>query len=122
MSCEGTEFSVKCSDCTKDEPYEATLTCKITQNSHNGTLVQIWEGKLEDSIFVLSKQVYSSGTFKTTVALNKQYTIAATYTIDNKTYVAVNSATPRIVRSESKCDEECYYIYGNEVDLRLKYK
>ena len=122
MSCEGTEFSVKCSDCTKNEPYEATLTCEISLNSQNGILVQIWEGKLEDNILVHSKQVFSSKTVKTTVALNKQYTITATYTIDNKTYVAVNSATPRIVRSESKCDEECYYIYGNEVDLRLKYK
>ena len=122
MSCEGSELFVNCSDCTKDEPYEAMLTCQISPDFHNGTLVQIWEGKLEDSIFVDSRQVFSSGTFKTTVALNRHYTITATYFIDNKTYVAVNSATPRVRRVESKCDEACYFVYGNEVNLRLKYK
>jgi hypothetical protein len=121
MSCEGSEFFIKCSDCTKNEPYEATLTCQITSNSYSGTLVQIWEGKLEDSIFVDSKRLFSSLTFKTTVALNRHYTITATYIIDNKIYIAVGSAYPKVKRSNSKCDEECYFIYGNEVDLRLKY-
>jgi len=122
MSCEGTELSVKCSDCTVNEPYEATLKCHIDSGSRDGTLVQIWEGKLEDSIFVYSKRVYSySSVFEQTVALNKQYTLTATYIIDNKTYVAINSASPKVKLSDSKCDKSCYYIYGNEVNLQLKY-
>jgi len=121
MSCEGTEFSVKCSDCTKDEPYVTMLKCKIIPDSYEGTLVQIWEGKLEDSILVASKRVFGL-TFETAVALNRYYTITATYIVDNKTYVAVNSATPKVGRADNKCDEACYFVYGNEVNLRLKYK
>jgi len=120
MSCEGSELFIKCSDCTVNEPYEATLKCEIDSDLLNGTLVQIWEGKLEDSIFVDSKRVYSS-VFERKVPLNRNYTITATYVIDNKTYVAVNSASPKVKRSDNKCDQSCYYIYGNEVNLQLKY-
>jgi hypothetical protein len=121
MSCEGSEFFINCDDCTTKEPDVATLKCRISL-SQNGTLVHIWEGKIEDSILVDSKRVFSSIVFEKRVPLNRHYTITATYIIDNKTYVAVNSATPKIGRAESKCDETCYYVYGNEVELRLKYK
>ena len=122
MSCEGSEFSVKCSDCTVNEPYEATLKCQIDRDSKNGTLVQIWEGNLEDSIFVDSKRVFSSSSiFEKKVPLNRHYTVTATYVIDDKTYIVVNSALPKVKRTDSKCEDACYYIYGNEVNLQLKY-
>ena len=121
MSCEGSELFVNCSDCTANEPYEATLKCKIDLDTHNGILVQVWEGKLEDSIFVDSKRVFGNSVYKKTVPLNRYYIVTATYVIDNKTYIAVGSASPKVKHSESKCDESCYYVYGNEIDLRLKY-
>ena len=122
MSCEGSELLVNCSDCTAAEPYEATLKCKIDADSKDGILVQFWEGKLEDSILVYSTRVFSSSVFNKEVHLNRYYTITATYIIDKKTYIAVDSAFPKVKRTESKCDDACYYVYGNEVSLRLKYK
>ena len=121
MSCEGSEFLVNCSDCTTSEPKEATIECKIDTDLKYGTLVQIWEGKLEDNIFIDSARIFSSSTFEKNVHLNRYYTITATYIIDNKTYVAVNSVCPKVKRSKSKCDELCYYVYGNIANLRLKY-
>ena len=121
MSCEDTNFY--CSDCNTKEPYEATLKCQIDIDDKNGTLVQIWEGKLEDNILIDSTRIPRSSTtkvFNKKVPLNRHYTITATYIIDNKTYVAVGSALPRIKHTD-KCDEPCYYIYGNEVNLQLKY-
>ena len=122
MSCEGSEFFVTCSECTETEPYYATLKCKIDFDAQNGTLVQVWEGKLEDSIFVDSRRMYSTSVFEKEVSLNKYYTITATYIIDNKTYVAVGSASPKVKRTNSQCDESCYYVYGNEINLQLKYR
>ena len=122
MSCEGSELLVKCSDCTVNEPYEATLKCQIDAHFQNGTLLQVWEGKLEDSILVYTNRVFSpSSVFETKVPLNRHYTVTATYTIDNKTYIAVGSASPKVKRTNSKCDDACYYVYGNEVNLQLKY-
>ena len=122
MSCEGSEFSVKCSDCTVDEPYEATLKYQIDTGFQNGALVQIWEGKLEDSILIYSRHLsgYIS-IFEKTVPLNRHYTVTATYIIDDKTYIVVDSASPKTKRTTSRCDDACYYVYGNEVNLKLKY-
>jgi len=119
MSCEGSEFSVKCSDCTTTEPHEATLECRVDLS--NIKMIHIWEGKLEDGVLIDSMLKYSTSVFKKNVPLNKHYTITATYIIDNKTYIAVGSALPRVRHTTNKCDQPCYYVYGNEVDLRLKY-
>ena len=121
MSCEGSEFFVTCSECTATEPYYATLKCKIDINQ-NGVLMQVWEGKLEDSIFVDSRRMYSTSVFEKEVSLNKYYTITATYIIDNKMYVAVGSASPKVKYTKSQCDDSCYYVYGNEANLQLKYR
>jgi hypothetical protein len=121
MSCEGTEYFPKCSECSADEPYEAMLKCKIDWDNKQGTLVQIWEGKLEDSILIDSRRVYSSASFEKKVPLNRYYTVTATYIIDNKTYVAVGSASPKVKHTNSQCDEPCYFVYNNIVNLQLKY-
>ena len=121
MSCEGSESSINCSDCTAAEPYEATLKCEIDMGVQ--TLLQIWEGKLEDSLLVYSKSgSFATNVIKETVSINRDYAVTATYIIDNKTYVAVGSASPRVIYSEDKCDDPCYFVYGNKVNLRLKYK
>jgi len=120
MSCEGSELLVDCKECTEAEPYEATLKCKIDMGVQ--TLLQIWEGKLEDSLLIYSKSgSFATSVIKETVPLNRYYTVTATYTIDKKTYVAIGSVSPKVKLSESQCDDSCYYIYGNEVNLKLKY-
>jgi hypothetical protein len=121
-SCERFLGGVKCSECTLGEPYEAILKCQIDRDSNIGVLVEVWEGKLEDNILIDSKQVYGSAPVEIHVSLNKHYTVTATYIIDNKTYIAVDSALPKVKYSSNQCDDPCYYIYGNTVELRLKYK
>ena len=126
MSCEVSDIFVNCSDCTVNEPYDVTIKCRIDVNTQNSTLVQLWEGKLEDNILVDSTRIFLTAgwqpdwIYNKTVPLNKHYTITATYIIDNKTYVAVGSVSPKIKHID-KCDEPCYYVYGNEVNLQLKY-
>ena len=123
MSCDRDEYFPRCSECTIYEPYEAVLKCQI-DFIPNGTLMQIWEGKLEDNILVYSTLIFNkfqSPVFEKTVPLNKQYTVTATYAIDNKTYIAIDSALPKVKKTQNQCDEPCYYVYNNTVNLRLKY-
>ena len=120
MSCEG-GLLVDCNDCDWDEPYEARLTGKIDIHYHEGVLVQVWEGTQEDGLLIDSALVYTS-TFEKTVPLNRQYTLAATYVIDGKTYVVVNSASPKVKYTDSQCDDPCYQVYGDNVNLKLKHK
>ena len=53
--------------------------------------------------------------------LNKTFTVTATYKSEDKTYIAVDSATPKVRLTENQCEETCYYVYDREVDVRLKY-
>lgn len=119
FSCEGKVWFVNCTDCQENEPGESNVKIKLTEN---GTTVEIkiFEGKLEDNI--LYSQYYANGSeFTVPAGLNQIYTFTATYNIGSKTYIAVNSAMPRVKYETSQCEDPCYFIYDNVVDLRLKY-
>jgi hypothetical protein len=120
FSCEDQGFIVQCSDCTVDEPVTAELYAELDPDHFYGCLVQIWEGNLEDSILVNSYPTYSR-VFTQEVVLNKKYTVTATYYISGDTYIAVDSATPRVKYSETQCNDPCYYLYDKDLELRLKY-
>ncbi|MDR2886408.1 MAG: hypothetical protein LBV26_00135 [Bacteroidales bacterium] len=121
MSCEDTGLSTDCSECMSYEPVTARIEVQIDAGNEHGTLVQFWEGKLEDGIMIDSVRYFSTAVFEKELPLNRLYTITATYVIDGKTYTAVDSATPKTKYDKNSCDEPCYNIYGNTVNLKLKY-
>jgi hypothetical protein len=120
FSCEGTKYLPNCSDCTADEPTEAVLRAEFDQKSSTGVILEIWEGQLEDNILIDSLRTYSTS-YEKHVSLNRKYTVTATYIIDNKTYTAVSSTTPRVKYTADQCEAPCYYVYDQKVDLSLKY-
>jgi hypothetical protein len=120
FSCEDQSFIVQCSDCTPEEPITAELYADLDPDYYYESLVQIWEGNLEDSILVGSYPSYTR-TFTQEVTINKKYTITATYYVSNVRYIAVDSATPRVKYDKSQCEEPCFFLYDRKCDLRLKY-
>ncbi len=119
LSCEEKGWFVKCEDCLPDEPKSANLNIKLSQ-PQVPILVKIYEGKLEDSVLYHSDLTTWSD-YTIDVPLNKKYAVTATYIIGDKKYVAVSSADPRVKYAEDQCDEPCYYVYGTDVNLRIKY-
>ncbi|MFZ0283171.1 MAG: hypothetical protein WAL29_16085 [Bacteroidales bacterium] len=110
---------VKCSECETTEPLKAfvELMLKVT-----GTPVKIdvYEGEFEDGvIYKTAETTLTRYTFN--AVLNKKYTAVATYHLDGVTYIAVDSAIPRVKYSKEACDEACYFVYDRILDLRLKY-
>jgi hypothetical protein len=120
FSCEDQGFIVQCSDCIADEPVTAELYAELDPDHYYECLVQIWEGNLEDSILVSRYTSYNK-TFTQEVVLNKKYTVTATYIISNDTFIAVDSATPRVRYEKAQCENPCFYVYDKKLDLRLKY-
>ncbi|MBK7713467.1 MAG: hypothetical protein IPJ37_22990 [Bacteroidales bacterium] len=120
FSCEDQTFIIECSDCKPDEPVDAELFADLDPDYFYESLVQIWEGNLEDSILVGSYPAYSR-TFTQSVILNKKYTISATYITSKGTFIAVDSATPRVKYEKAQCEEECFYVYDTKCNLKLKY-
>ena len=124
FSCEENGLFINCPDCFEEEPFETDIEIrlKIVTNWWAPTLINIYEGNLEDSI--LYKSFHSTGTNVMTtvkVPINKKYTITATYYISDSEYIAVDSATPRVRYDKEQCDNPCYLVYDRKCDLRLKY-
>jgi hypothetical protein len=121
FSCEDQPLFVKCPDCTSEEPVKTNLEIKIDINYFGApTIIKIYEGNLSDSI--LYGSFNASGTNTTMpVVLNKKYTVTASYYVPDNFYIAVDSATPRVMYDKKQCDSPCYFVYDKVVDLRLKY-
>jgi hypothetical protein len=120
FSCEEQGLFVKCADCTIEEPVKTDLEIKIDIN-HLGaaTLINVYEGNLEDSVLYYSQ--YSSGSRALiTVSLNKKYTVTASYYLNNDTYITVDSTIPKVKYTKDQCDDPCYFVYDKILDLRLK--
>ena len=123
FSCEEQGLFVRCSECTQEEPVEASLKITLDKNAYSPmTEVRVYEGNLEDNI--LYRTVNTTGVETLVVVpLNKKYSITATYMHpNNEVFITVDSAYPRVRFDEEQCDNPCYYIYDNTVNLRLKYK
>jgi len=124
LSCEDTALIINCEDCNTSEPQEAVLEIKLEDDPINfspSILVSIYEGNIEDNALVSSFRTFGSSS-SYSVVLNKKYSVTATYlTNSGTTYIAVDSATPRVKYEKSQCEEKCFYVYDKVIDLRIKY-
>ncbi len=118
FSCEEIVF-VDCTECEVSEPTEAYLQIWLDKNPE-GARVKIYVGNPEDDILLLKFTTYTEVLFQK-VPLNKSYTLTAEYPKSGKTYIAVNSVTPRVKYELQKCNDPCYYIYNDIIELQLKY-
>jgi hypothetical protein len=120
FSCEEQGLFVNCSDCKTDQPVDTSIEIKLDQNNYAiPTVINIYEGNLEDNILYSTFSTSSKSTTYT-VIVNKKYTLTASYFIDNKQYIAVDSATPRVKYTKDDCDDPCYFVYDKKVNLSLK--
>ena len=126
FSCDETAFLVNCHDCYPDEPESATLVLKLDKNFSGGlqpaAVVRIYLGNIEDKT-VLNTFYVSHRNWEIDVALNRKYTITATYTDNHGTkYTAVDTAYPRVKYEKNQCENPCYYVYDRFVNLTIKYR
>jgi hypothetical protein len=120
FSCEDNKYFTNCDDCESVEPVTAMLRADLDPYHSRGVIVMVWEGRIEDHVLFDSIRIYTS-TYEKLVPLNRTYTITALYLIDNKSYTALDSATPRARYTEDLCNEPCYYVYDKSCNLKLKY-
>lgn len=120
FSCEEDSAIINCDECLSSEPIDVPVTIRVDQLRTTRTVINVYSGYLEDNILY---GTYDTGQSNIDISLpvNNIYTITATYVIEGKTYISVDSAYPRVRYSEKDCEDPCYYVYDNIVNLRLKY-
>ncbi|NSW95183.1 MAG: hypothetical protein HPY62_10805 [Bacteroidales bacterium] len=120
FSCEEQLIFVDCSKCKTGEPLNTDLVIKIYSAENVPAVITIYEGNLEDNIVYSTFVIGNQNVVNQTVSINKKYTVTAKYNIGNKDYLVVDSTTPRVKFDESSCEDPCYFVYNNKVNLRLK--
>jgi len=122
FSCEKLPYYiVNCdgNDCTANKPINTELEIRL-EKTGDAVLIEIYEGILEDNTLYDSFWTRSSSITRS-VALNKTYTVTATYFYEENTYISVNSVTPSVRYVRDMCEDPCYHVYDNVVNLKLKY-
>jgi hypothetical protein len=121
FSCEKFREFPGCNDCLDTEPSRAQLKFKIESSYGVAVELKVYEGELSDSILIYTQTLtYYYPDFKINVALNKKFSATGKYVINKISYTVIDAAIPKVVYEKDRCDDPCYYIYGNTIDLRLK--
>ncbi len=86
-------------------------------------VVTIYEGAIDEGIIIDRYYVQDPTSFISYDAiLYKNYSATLEFSYDGKRYITTAAACPKVRYDESSCDEPCYYIYDNVLDLRLRYE
>jgi len=122
FGCEDMEaFFVDCDECYALKPEYTDLTIKFTINEENPYVRYI----LYSGNFDTGDTIAIDTTFRTkviwTLDVNKYYSVKAEYSSGARTIYAIDGNELRTKKESSSCDEECYIILGDELDVRLKY-
>ncbi|HZM12897.1 MAG TPA: hypothetical protein VFB86_01845 [Bacteroidales bacterium] len=123
FSCEEGSIT-NCAECDPAGINQPQLTIYIRNPMYEpaNPIVTIYEGAIDDSIVLKRINVNESYSYITYDAvLYKDYTATVEFFLNSVRYVAVGAACPKVRYDESTCEEPCYYLYDNIIDLRLRY-
>jgi len=114
-------YIVDCDKCELIEPITCTLRIELGEVLGSNSLydVTIYRGKIEDGVAIYNVTSHTSLNY--TVGFNSEYTVTASVVINGKEYIAVDSTRPRVDVITDACEETCYYVVNNTVNLKIKY-
>jgi len=113
-------YIVDCSQCQTTEPTTCMLEIQLGEGSFNTNYdVTIYRGRIEDGVIIENLQTSESINY--TVALNSEYTVTSTFTVNGKEYTAIDATRPKVDLITDMCEETCYWVYNNSVNLGIKY-
>jgi hypothetical protein len=111
---------VKCSDCQVNEPASADIKMLFTINNDNPRVpLIVYKGKVEDAN-VEWIDTSASETFYLYVKTGQFYSVVAKYKSGAKTIYAVDGDKITVQNESDYCNQNCYIVTNNELDIRLK--
>lgn len=85
-------------------------------------VVTLYEGSVEDGIIISTYVIDVGISFLEVDALYyKDYSATLEFFHEGQKYITTAGACPQSGYDESTCEEPCYFIYDNVLDLRLRY-
>lgn len=123
LSCED-RFRTDCNSCLSTSDYSVLLEIKYRnpESVPGNPIVTLYEGNISDSIILerfYIENPYSHIAYN--AILYKDYSATLEFTYNGRKYITVGAACPKVRYDETTCDEPCWYLYDNIIDLRLRY-
>lgn len=123
VSCEdfAETLFVDCGSCYRDEPNYAEVVVELSITNENPFVpITVYFGNYEDGVIAESDTAYSAF-FYFYLPVDKKYTFKATYKKDGLNYYVINGTKLRTRLDTESCSNPCYYVIGDEIDLRKKF-
>ncbi len=102
-------------------PYEVSITIRLTPLPPDvpDYQVRIYKGKIDDNILLDEFTAWEE--FNIYGLVNQEYSAIATQIIDGQEYNIVGSTTIKVESQDDYCEEVCYIVTNDNIDLRRKY-
>ncbi|HOP03716.1 MAG TPA: hypothetical protein PLE67_04510 [Tenuifilaceae bacterium] len=112
---------VDCSYCYADKPEYGDVELRVTINDENPSVpVTVYYGAFEDNV-VAATDTARTEYFYFSLPTDEEYSFRATYQKNGLDYFVINGTKLRTRIDYESCDQPCYFITGDEVDLRKKF-
>ncbi len=123
LSCEES-FVSDCSECYPDGVPGAELKILYRNPDYipGNPKVTLYEGAVEDGIIITQYIIEEAVSFiEVDAILYKDYSATLEFFLDGRKYITTAGACPKAGFDKNSCEEPCYFIYDNVLDLRLRY-
>jgi hypothetical protein len=112
---------VDCEECYQIKPDSAWLVVKLTVNdTYESIPLVVYRNEVEIRDMEYIDTAYES-TYYLFVAVNREYSVEAEYIKGNSKIIAIDGTRIKTRHVSSECDEECWIIEGDELNMELKY-
>lgn len=122
MSCKDMEsWIVDCAECYTEPFVVAPVYIWLSSNSENQEIpITVYYGPYEDNR-VAVKDTAHRDRIEIVLETNSHYSIKAEYHKNGRPYNVIRGTHLKLRHDTDQCDEPCYYLTGDEVDMRLKF-
>ncbi|MDX9902522.1 MAG: hypothetical protein RB288_00405 [Bacteroidales bacterium] len=123
FSCEE-GYITDCGQCYTDYPSQPTLRILFWNPdlTMQNAKVTLYEGAVDDSLVIRHYNIETAASsLSYNAILYKDYSATLEFIFEGQKYITTGAACPKVRYDETSCDEPCYYVYDNVIDLRLRY-
>ncbi len=123
-SCEEKVYygSVDCSECYQIKPDSADLVVKVTINDiYPEVPLTFYRGNIEAGEIEYVDTAYGTN-YYLWVPVDKDFSVKAEYKRGNTTIYAVDGTKIEVLKVPDACDEVCYIVDDEVIDVRLNSK
>ncbi len=124
FSCEE-GYLTDCSQCSVSEDYNVVLKINLRDQDRymEDPVVTLYEGPVSDGIVIEKYYIVDPNSMIYYGAiLYKDYSATLEFRYNGRQYVSTAGACPKVRFDETTCDEPCWYVYDNIIELNLRYE